>query len=91
MALPPLRHWGPVGPLAFLWLGMLERTAQNAWGFLLRSPRVFLARLMMLIPLLLVEQSSPAGVAAVLSDRLRSLSPPALVGRSPWAEEVVVS
>ena len=55
---------------------MLERTAQNAWGFLLHSPLVFLARLMMLIPLPLVEQS----LAAAPSDRLRSLSPPALAG-----------
>ena len=41
-ALLLLRHWGPVGPPAFLWFGMLERTARNAWEFLLHFPLVFL-------------------------------------------------
>ena len=73
MAPPPPWHWGPIGPLTFLCLGTLERTAQNAWGFLLHSPRVFLVHLMMPILLLLVEQNPLVGVAAALSNRLRSL------------------
>ena len=75
-ALLLLRHWGPVGPPAFLWFGMLERTARNAWEFLLHFPPVFLARLRVLTPLPLAEQS----LVAAPSDRLRSLSPPVLVG-----------